>query len=74
MSVKFGVSTEFPFSRCRACGQRVLWFAVVIMGEDDTYDFTEVGKPKVTFNQVGHENNPCYCPYCGEKKLWKEDS
>jgi hypothetical protein len=26
MSVKFGIVQEFPYSRCRACDMKVLWF------------------------------------------------
>jgi len=44
------------------------------MTEEGTYDYTEIGKPYVWGAQVGSENNKSYCPYCGEKELWGEDS
>jgi len=67
-SVRLSIFRDYPYSHCRACDKRVLWFAVWRVrpeygGEDDRVS-------EVSFNQVGHENRPCYCPYCGEKKLY----
>jgi len=67
MSVEFKISEEFGYSRCRSCGQKVLWFNVQL----DTF---QAKKPYIQFHQNPSEKNKAYCPYCGEKELWAENS
>jgi len=60
--VKFTVSEEFTYSRCRSCEMKILWFGI-IEGEDEL--------------QLMHQNptvdNKAYCPYCGKQKVYKEN-
>ena len=70
MSVRFGISEKFKYCRCRACGQTLLWFSVTVISDDGFRQPT----PEVLFLQAPHESQKSYCPYCGEKELWQEDS
>jgi len=66
--VRFGISDKFPYSHCRACDIRMLWFSIWMVKEEWEDEGQE--KPSVQFNQVGHKERPCYCPYCGKKELY----
>jgi DNA-directed RNA polymerase subunit RPC12/RpoP len=61
--VEFTISEEFTYSKCRACGHRVLWFGVM---DRDGYGLK-------LWHQNPTKENVAYCPYCGAKTLYKED-
>lgn len=65
VTVAFGISIKVPFSRCRACNQKVMWYNVQL---DERTNL-----PFLYSLQNPGEQEAAYCPYCGKRKLYAED-
>ncbi len=73
-TVSFNISRDFIYCRCRACDYRMLWFVVFIRTKPDYYDAEVVGKPYVYLLQAPDKAHKSFCPTCGKKELWAEES